>query len=142
MAEVTGLVKFPVLMVIVFADEQWLEAVVMYDLARRVRGGALVGTMLLLIAVSEPCLNGSLILCTTHNSALTTSVVGVLKGVVAAVLGFFFLGGARFSLLNVTGITVAMSGGLAYVLVKHLAGRGQAAQPSGRSSSTGKQLPK
>ncbi len=43
-------------------------------------------------------LNYSLFLCTMHNSALTTTIVGVLKGVVAVGLGFVFdqvSGGAR-----------------------------------------------
>lgn len=46
-------------------------------------------------------LNFSLFFCTTHNSALTTTVIGVLKGVVATILGFFLLGGVQFHVVNV-----------------------------------------
>eukprot|EP00798_Chlamydomonas_sp_ICE-L_P016801 gene16801-23080_t len=51
-------------------------------------------------------LNWSQFLCTTSNSALTTTIVGVLKGVVAVLLGFFFLGGVPFSVVNIAGITL------------------------------------
>jgi hypothetical protein len=70
-------------------------------------------------AVMEGVLTGSLILCAQLNSALTTSVVGVLKGVVAVVLGFFFLGGARFSTLNVAGIAMNTGGGVWYAAAKY-----------------------
>ena len=39
-------------------------------------------------------LNYALFLCTLTNSALTTTVVGVLKGVASTLLGFFLLGKA------------------------------------------------
>ena len=35
-------------------------------------------------------------LCTVHNSALTTTVFGVLRGVAIVLLGFFLLGGVKW----------------------------------------------
>ena len=77
-------------------------------------------------AVMEGVLTGALILCTQLNSALTTSVVGVLKGVFAVVLGFFFLGGAKFSALNVAGIAMTTGGGVWYAAEKYRSSSGAA----------------
>lgn len=65
-------------------------------------------------------LNYSLFLCTVNNSALTTTIVGVLKGVVAVVLGFFLLGGVPFSLLNVSGIALNTAGAVWYTAIKYM----------------------
>ncbi|KXZ42614.1 hypothetical protein GPECTOR_130g575 [Gonium pectorale] len=65
-------------------------------------------------AVMEGLLTGCLFLCTHLNSALTTSIVGVLKGAVSSVLGFFLLGGVKFHALNVTGICMNFMGGAWY----------------------------
>jgi solute carrier family 35 protein len=137
---VTGI---PVLMINVFYDEEWLKALVMYDLASKAKGAALVGIFIFLSVFSEFALNGSLILCTIHNTGLTTSIVGVLKGVFAVILGFFLLGGVKFSLLNVMGITLAMLGGLVYVLIKHLSSRQSARLAAARqaASSSGRLSP-
>ncbi len=146
-----SLTAIPLLMATVFYHKQWLDVVVLFDFARHIKGAAAVGTALGLMAVAEFALNGSLILCTVTNSGLTTSVVGVLKGVVAALLGFFLLGGVKFSALNVTGICVAMAGGLVYVLVKQLGARaaGEKGGPrvsgsggGGGSGGSGKALPR
>ncbi|KAK9797084.1 hypothetical protein WJX73_006121 [Symbiochloris irregularis] len=64
-------------------------------------------------------LNYSLFLCTVHNSALTTTIVGVLKGVVATTLGFFLLGGVPVHLLNVAGIAINTTGGTWYTAIKY-----------------------
>mmetsp|Transcript_25357 Transcript_25357/g.74911 ORF Transcript_25357/g.74911 Transcript_25357/m.74911 type:complete len:424 (-) Transcript_25357:105-1376(-) len=63
-------------------------------------------------------LNYALFLCTTNNSALTTTIVGVLKSVVAVVLGFFLLGGVPFSMINVMGISLNLVGGIWYTAYK------------------------
>jgi len=65
-------------------------------------------------------LNFSLFLCTMNNSALTTTIVGVLKGVLVTSLGFFFLrDGATFSFLNILGITMNTAGGAWYTWKKY-----------------------
>ncbi|MEW5311225.1 MAG: hypothetical protein WDW38_002958 [Sanguina aurantia] len=56
-------------------------------------------------------LNYALFLCTQSNSALTTTIVGVLKGVVAVALGFFLLGGIKTSFWNTCGIVINTLGG-------------------------------
>lgn len=64
-------------------------------------------------------LNYALFLCTLTNSALTTTVVGVLKGVASTLLGFFLLGGVKLSAWHVIGIAVNTSGGVAYTCVTY-----------------------
>ncbi len=63
-------------------------------------------------------LNYALFLCTNLNSALTTTIVGVLKSVVAVVLGFFLLGGVKFNAVNVIGIALNTVGGVWYSCFK------------------------
>lgn len=48
-------------------------------------------------------LNYSLFLCTSLNSALTTSLVGVAKSSVQTLLGFFTFGGVSYQPWNVAG---------------------------------------
>lgn len=70
-------------------------------------------------AILGTLLNLSLFLCTINNSALTTTIVGVLKGVLTTALGFFFLGGVQFNLLNVVGILLNTVGGVCYTFIKY-----------------------
>ncbi|KAG2451613.1 hypothetical protein HYH02_003394 [Chlamydomonas schloesseri] len=74
-------------------------------------------------AVMEGLLTGMVIMCTQLNSALTTSVVGVLKGVVSSVLGFFLLGGVKFHIVNVAGMAMNMAGGVWYSFAQVLKGK-------------------
>ncbi|GJP79786.1 hypothetical protein CLOP_g10004 [Closterium sp. NIES-67] len=64
-------------------------------------------------------LNYTMFLCTMVNSALTTTIVGVLKGVFTTIFGFFFLGGVKFQLLNVTGLAINSAGGVWYSIAKY-----------------------
>ena len=48
-------------------------------------------------------LNFTSFLCTTFNSALTTSIVGVVKGVLVTLVGYFSFGGMKFDPINVSG---------------------------------------
>ncbi|KAG2483882.1 hypothetical protein HYH03_017276 [Edaphochlamys debaryana] len=81
--------------------------------------GALWGT-LLSAALMGCLLNYALFLCTVNNSALTTTIVGVIKGVVAVFLGFFLLGGVRFNAVNVAGIALNTLGAIWYTALKYL----------------------
>ncbi|KAG2450812.1 hypothetical protein HYH02_004647 [Chlamydomonas schloesseri] len=69
-------------------------------------------------------LNFALFLCTVNNSALTTTIVGVIKGVVAVFLGFFLLGGVKFSVVNVAGISLNTLGAIWYTVLKYQEKRG------------------
>jgi hypothetical protein len=71
-------------------------------------------------------------LCTMHNSALTTTIVGVLRGVVTIILGFF-LDTVKFHALNVLGLFMNTMGGVWYTWLKYLEKYGSS--PVGSSSS-------
>lgn len=64
-------------------------------------------------------LNYSLFLCTEKNSALTTSLIGVLKSILQTVIGFFTFGGIEFNFLNIFGISLNMFGGILYTYIKY-----------------------
>jgi solute carrier family 35 protein len=78
--------------------------------------------LLVLCSLSGVALNFSMFLCTLLNSALTTTIVGTLKGVIVTVLGFFLLGGVpHHSALNISGIVVNALGGTLYSIIKYRA---------------------
>nr|XP_057927194.1 UDP-N-acetylglucosamine/UDP-glucose/GDP-mannose transporter isoform X2 [Doryrhamphus excisus] len=56
----------------------------------------------------------SIVLCSHYNSALTTTVVGAVKNVGVALIGIFVGGDYRFSWNNFLGLSICLSGGLAY----------------------------
>eukprot|EP01062_Namystynia_karyoxenos_P035915 TRINITY_DN26199_c0_g1_i1.p1 TRINITY_DN26199_c0_g1~~TRINITY_DN26199_c0_g1_i1.p1 ORF type:complete len:364 (+),score=78.67 TRINITY_DN26199_c0_g1_i1:94-1092(+) len=82
-----------------------------------------LGVMVVLAAAMGGLLNYSLFLCTMLNSALTTTVVGVMKAVVSTALGFVLLGGVRITPLNFAGICVNTFGGCWYSYAKWAAKR-------------------
>ncbi|KAF7830176.1 UDP-galactose/UDP-glucose transporter 7 [Senna tora] len=65
-------------------------------------------------------LNYTMFLCTIVNSALTTTIVGVLKGVGSTTLGFVLLGGVEVHALNVSGLVINTAGGVWYSYAKYL----------------------
>lgn len=64
-------------------------------------------------------LNYTMFLCTIVNSALTTTIVGVLKGVGSTTLGFVLLGGVQVHALNITGLVINTAGGVWYSYAKY-----------------------
>ncbi|XWS70550.1 hypothetical protein CRYUN_Cryun03dG0057100 [Craigia yunnanensis] len=75
--------------------------------------------ILLLSLVMGIALNYTMFLCTIVNSALTTTIVGVLKGVGSTTLGFVVLGGVQVHALNVTGLVINTAGGVWYSYAKY-----------------------
>ncbi|XP_011078047.1 putative UDP-sugar transporter DDB_G0278631 isoform X3 [Sesamum indicum] len=75
--------------------------------------------ILLLSLVMGIILNYTMFLCTIVNSALTTTIVGVLKGVGSTTLGFILLGGVEVHALNVIGLVINTVGGIWYSSSKY-----------------------
>ncbi|KAK4422394.1 UDP-galactose/UDP-glucose transporter 7 [Sesamum alatum] len=75
--------------------------------------------ILFLSLVMGIVLNYTMFLCTIVNSALTTTIVGVLKGVGSTTLGFVLLGGVEVHALNVTGLVINTLGGVWYSFAKY-----------------------
>ena len=74
--------------------------------------GALVAVAL--SASLGPVLQYTIFVCTQHNSALTTTVVGALKNVATTYVGMFLGGDYAYSLVNFTGITLSCVASLVY----------------------------
>ncbi|XP_067139970.1 uncharacterized protein [Centruroides vittatus] len=64
-------------------------------------------------------LNYSLFLCTTLNSALTTSLVGIIKSMFQTLIGFMTFGGVKFHYLNAIGLSLNIVGGFIYTYEKY-----------------------
>ncbi|KAM3398449.1 hypothetical protein P3S68_001964 [Capsicum galapagoense] len=64
-------------------------------------------------------LNYMMFLCTIVNSALTTTIVRVLKGVGSTTLGFAMLGGVEVHALNVTDLVINTTGDVWYSVAKY-----------------------
>lgn len=64
-------------------------------------------------------LSYSLFLCTTMNSALTTSLVGVVKGVLTTIIGFYTFGGVAATSLTLIGVSLNTLGGAFYSYAKY-----------------------
>nr|AFK44717.1 unknown [Lotus japonicus] len=75
--------------------------------------------ILILSLVMGIVLNYTMFLCTVVNSALTTIIVGVLKGVGSTTLGFVLLDGVQVHALNVSGLVINTAGGVWYSYAKY-----------------------
>nr|XP_004227143.2 UDP-galactose/UDP-glucose transporter 7 [Ciona intestinalis] len=64
-------------------------------------------------------LNYTMFLCTTTNSALTTTCVGVIKSGFTTVIGMFLLGGVEPTVYFITGQIINFSGGMLYSYAKY-----------------------
>ncbi len=70
--------------------------------------------------ISLGCLlNFLLFLCTTMNSALTTSITAALKSNISTLVGMFTFGGIAINVFTVGGIGINMIGGTWYTFIKY-----------------------
>ncbi|BDA44780.1 UDP-N-acetylglucosamine/UDP-glucose/GDP-mannose transporter [Coccomyxa sp. Obi] len=114
-----ALLSLPFLIVVVLATGEASEIAPAMATAEMQMGVIPLIVLFLVFSLFGMLLNWSMFLCTMSNSALTTTIVGVLKGAVATLLGFFLLGGVEFHPLNVTGILINTLGGTWYTLIKY-----------------------
>ncbi len=68
-------------------------------------------------------LNYLLFLCTTLNSALTTTIVGTTKSVFQTFIGMFTFGGISVNIFTILGILVNLTGGILYSHTKFIENR-------------------
>lgn len=75
-------------------------------------------SMLLLQAVLAFGLNYAVFLCTSINSALTTSVTGLLKNLLVMAAAMFFFGDMPHSATNLAGLVIGFASGAWYINIK------------------------
>jgi solute carrier family 35 protein len=128
-----AVLSLPFIAAVVVLSGEGFAAVPALGAAMAAHGTWRIVALLGMCSISGVALNFSMFLCTSINSALTTTIVGALKGVVATGLGFVLLGGVEPHALNVAGIVLNAVGGVTYSAVKYKE-RSRKAALSSRSS--------
>lgn len=128
----TAITSLPFLLVVSYSLGEIDQMVNVFNSAAAQNGPLITLFVISLCACGGVLLNFSMFLCTISNTALTTTVAGVLRSVVVVLLGFFVLGGIQFSWLNILGITLNLVGGIWYTWTKTL---GKSGRPDHGSKS-------
>jgi solute carrier family 35 protein len=113
-----ALTSLPLLAVLSLLDGELLSAPRVFAGAAAEHGLLRVSLSVGGCALVGVALNYSLFLCTHHNSALSTTVVGGIKGLAVVALGAAFDGGSRFTVLGALGVLLNCVGGILYTAVK------------------------
>ncbi|KAG7672886.1 hypothetical protein Ndes2526B_g08358 [Nannochloris sp. 'desiccata'] len=132
-----ALLSLPFILIVMILSGEAFSVLPVLHAAISQHGNMQIIGLLLICSLSGVALNFSMFLCTLLNSALTTTIVGALKGVIVTALGFFLLGGVKYkSALNIFGIAVNAFGGTLYSVVKYRARLSSSSRSSSYSRST------
>ena len=104
---------------LLFATGEAWQAIPSFVATAATFGTLPLASLILFCSIMGILLNFALFWSTQLNSALTTTIIGVMKGVVTTILGFVLLGGVRFDPLNFSGIMINMAGGVGYSVAKY-----------------------
>ena len=119
-----AVLSLPFILIVMLLSGEVFTALPALQAAISQHGTTHIIALLIVCSISGVALNFSMFWCTLLNSALTTTIVGTLKGVIVTGLGFFLLGGVKYkSVVNIAGIVVNAVGGTFYSIVKYRAKR-------------------